>query len=79
MKTLSLIRHAKSTWKHLDLDDRDRPLSSRGALEAEILAEYLGKKSFTPDLILASPASRTQETAKILKQKKSFFEEASSV
>ncbi|MGE4579164.1 MAG: CHAD domain-containing protein [Desulfuromonadales bacterium] len=72
MKTLSLIRHAKSTWKHLDLDDRDRPLSSRGALEAEILAESRGGNIFTPDLILVSPSSRTQETAKILKKKKVF-------
>lgn len=62
MKTLYLLRHAKSAWDAPGLSDHDRPLNRRGELAAKSMAGYLGTLSPRPDLILCSTASRTRQT-----------------
>lgn len=66
MKTLCLIRHAKSSWHHPDINDIDRPLEQRGEEDATVVGQWLSQQNFTPDLILSSPANRAINTAKIL-------------
>ena len=63
MKTLTLIRHAKSSWKEPDLSDEDRPLSKKGKRDAPAIGELLAQLGMLPDLFLVSPAKRTQATA----------------
>lgn len=68
MKTLYLIRHAKSSWDDILLDDFDRPLNQRGMNNAPFMAKVLLKKQIFPDLILSSPAQRAKTTAEIFAQ-----------
>ncbi len=63
MKTLVLIRHAKSSWKNSKLSDHERPLNNRGKGDAPLLAERLRKISLIPDLLISSSAKRAIETA----------------
>jgi phosphohistidine phosphatase len=60
-RILYLLRHAKSSWKHGALDDRDRPLNARGHQAADLIAGHLARQE-TPDLVLASSSLRTRET-----------------
>src|ERR1051325_3345599 len=62
MKTLFLLRHAKSSWKDETLADFERPLNRRGKHAAETMGEYLKAKGVVPELILCSPAVRARET-----------------
>ncbi|NLF50306.1 MAG: histidine phosphatase family protein [Leptolinea sp.] len=62
MKTLLLMRHAKSSWKHPDLPDQDRPLNKRGEKDAPHMGKYLREKKLVPDVILASPVKRVTQT-----------------
>ena len=66
MKTLLLIRHAKSSWNDPDVDDFDRPLNKRGKQNAPEMAYRLTLRGVVPELIIASPAKRTSTTAKIM-------------
>ena len=66
MKTLYLIRHAKSSWKDITLNDFDRPLNKRGKLNADLMGNLLATQGIRPDLILSSPANRAMSTAKKL-------------
>jgi len=61
---LTLVRHAKSSWKTADQRDHDRPLNKRGIRDAPIMAQRLLDKHCVPDLILCSSAVRTQQTAR---------------
>lgn len=63
MKTLYLIRHAKSDWDNPLLSDFDRPLNKRGKKNAPFMGNVLAKARIRPDLILSSPAVRAQMTA----------------
>ena len=63
MKTIILVRHAKSSWKDLSLDDFDRPLNKRGKRNAPFMGKELKKRQIMPDLILSSPAKRARKTA----------------
>ena len=65
MKTLFLIRHAKSSWEYTALPDKDRPLNDRGKRDAPKMGKRLAKRDVTPDLILSSPARRALTTAEI--------------
>ena len=65
MKTLYLVRHAKSSWKFSELRDEERPLKKRGKKNAKFMAELLKKGDEIPDLIISSPAKRAFATAKI--------------
>jgi phosphohistidine phosphatase len=62
MLTLTLFRHAKSSWGHADLTDFDRPLNERGERDAPVMGRYLAEHGLIPDLILCSSARRTRET-----------------
>jgi phosphohistidine phosphatase len=66
MKTLYLVRHAKSSWKFPDLDDFERPLNKRGKRDAPLVGRFLKEKEIMPDLLISSPATRAKKTAKIL-------------
>lgn len=66
MKTLFLIRHAKSSWDNAALPDKDRPLSDRGKRDAPKMGKRLAKRDVKPDLILSSPAMRALTTAEII-------------
>ena len=66
MKTLTLIRHAKSSWDDLSLTDAERPLNRRGERDAPKMAERLLARGLKPDLIVASPAVRASTTADII-------------
>ena len=62
MKTLLLLRHAKSAWGQPGVDDHERPLNRRGERAAEAMAEHIVHNAPRPDLILCSTAVRTRQT-----------------
>ena len=66
MKTLVLVRHAKSSWKDDSLADRDRPLNRRGKRDAPRMGRRLADLAGTPDLIVTSPAARAMATARLV-------------
>lgn len=66
MRTLLLMRHAKSSWERSDLDDADRPLAPRGRQSAPLVAQHLKAERLVPDLVLCSPARRVQETWQLM-------------
>lgn len=68
MKTLLLMRHAKSSWKDHGLKDVERPLNKRGKNDAPLMGKLLKEKELTPQLILSSPAERASATAKALSE-----------
>jgi hypothetical protein len=69
MKTLFLIRHAKSSWDDTALPDKDRPLDDRGRRDAPKMGKRLAKRDVKPDLILSSPARRALTTAEVIAKK----------
>jgi phosphohistidine phosphatase len=69
VKTLLLLRHAKSAWSDPRLDDHDRPLNGRGERSAKAMADHIARQAPRPDLILCSTAMRTRQTlAPLLKR-----------
>ena len=66
MKTLLILRHAKSSWKHPELSDHDRPLNKRGKRDAPKIGHLLKEKDLVPDLIISSTAVRAEKTAKMV-------------
>ncbi len=68
MKTLILIRHAKSSWKDAYLLDIDRPLNKRGQRDAPMMGKRLAERDSMPDLMISSPATRAFRTAEIIAQ-----------
>lgn len=66
MKTLTLIRHAKSDWSYAELMDFDRPLNPRGKRDAPEMGKRLSKRSEIPQLIYLSASVRTVETMDLL-------------
>ena len=62
MLTLSLLRHAKSSWKNPTLPDRERPLATRGAADAPLMGRAIAERGIDPELILCSSARRTVDT-----------------
>ncbi len=63
MKELFLIRHAKSSWRHPELEDIDRPLKKNGVETAYDMARGLQEEELKPDIVIASPAVRAFHTA----------------
>ena len=72
MKSLLLVRHAKSDWGNLELDDFERPLNDRGKRDAPAMAHRLLDKKVKPDAFIASPAKRAAKTAKIFAEEMKF-------
>lgn len=68
MKTLYLLRHAKSSWKDSTLQDFDRPLNGRGREAAPLVGRLMRKRKLRVDLILSSPAARARQTASLVKE-----------
>jgi len=66
MKTLTLLRHAKSSWSNTGLADRDRPLNKRGEKDAPEMGRRIDVAGVRPSLIVSSPAVRAWSTAKIV-------------
>ena len=66
MKTLYLLRHAKSSWKDDNLHDIERPLKKRGQKAAETIGGFLKKEKIVPDLVLSSTAARARQTTDIV-------------
>ena len=64
MKTLTLVRHAKSSWKNPSLRDRERPLNKRGERDAPKMGKRIVAAGIRPSLIISSPATRAWTTAK---------------
>lgn len=69
MKTLLLVRHAKSSWDDAKLPDRERRLAERGRHDAPKMGKRVAERRGKPDLLLSSPAHRAQETAEIFARK----------
>lgn len=59
---LILIRHAKSSWKHRELGDHDRPLNGRGRKSAKAIGAWMRTQNLAPDHAMISTATRAQET-----------------
>src|SRR5688572_8649179 len=68
MKTLFLLRHAKSSWHDPDLPDFERPLNDRGLRTAPFMGEYMKANGISPAIILSSPAVRARTTAELVRQ-----------
>jgi phosphohistidine phosphatase len=66
MKILTLVRHAKSSWKYADLDDLDRPLNRRGQRDAPLMGDVMAARGCRPDAVFTSPALRALRTAEVI-------------
>lgn len=69
MKTLTLVRHAKSSWKADVPSDRERPLNKRGERDAPIMGACIADAGIRPSLIVSSPAVRAWAMAKVVARK----------
>ena len=65
MKTLYIVRHAKSSWEYAGIEDIDRPLKKRGINDAHLMSKFLSKKIDRPDVFVSSSANRALHTAVI--------------
>ena len=63
MKTLLLLRHAKSSWKDDSITDHERPLNKRGKKTAPLMGHLLRENNLVPELIVSSTAVRARTTA----------------
>ena len=72
MKTLLLIRHAKSSWDQPGVSDFDRPLNERGKKDAPEMAKRLKEKGIELDHLISSPAKRARKTAKYFAEEFGF-------
>lgn len=72
MKTLLLMRHAKSSWKDKKLPDEQRPLTKRGRRDAPRMGQLLVDRELTPQRILSSSALRARQTAELVAESAGF-------
>jgi phosphohistidine phosphatase len=72
MKTLMLLRHAKSSWKDSEVSDHDRALNKRGKKTAPLMGRLISTEGLVPDLILSSTAVRARDTAKAVARASSY-------
>jgi phosphohistidine phosphatase len=75
MKTLYVVRHAKSSWEDMSLSDHDRPLLPIGEKKTKRIVNYLKGKGVLPDLFISSSATRAYETARIIAKGLGYPEE----
>jgi phosphohistidine phosphatase len=66
MKTLLLLRHAKSSWKDTNVKDFDRPLNHRGLKAAPAVGRLIRKRKLEPEIVLSSPAERARQTTQLV-------------
>ncbi len=66
MKTLLILRHAKSSWKDETLPDHERPLNKRGKQSAPLMGELIRREGLLPDFVLCSTAKRARQTADLV-------------
>ena len=72
MKTVLLMRHAKSSWKDKKLEDIERPLNKRGKKDAGRMGHLMKEKELVPELILCSSAVRARSTAELFAEKSGY-------
>lgn len=72
MKTLYLLRHAKSSWDDPDLKDFERPLNGRGLRDIPVMADRFNARGCSIDCIVSSPAMRTKTTARLFSEAVAF-------
>jgi phosphohistidine phosphatase len=72
MKTLYLMRHAKSSWSFDELTDQERPLNDRGRADAPHMGQALAKRHLALDLLVSSPAVRALTTAVLVARELSY-------
>lgn len=72
MKTLYIVRHAKSSWEYSGIEDIDRPLKKRGIKDAHLISKYLSKKIKRPDVFVSSSANRALHTGIIFCENLNF-------
>lgn len=72
VKTLYLLRHAKSSWKYPDLSDFERPLNKRGRRDAPFMGKLMKDRDVLPDHFISSSATRAITTAKILAEQMGY-------
>jgi phosphohistidine phosphatase len=72
MKTLLLVRHAKSSWDQPGITDFDRPLNERGKKDAPQMAKRVKEKGIELDHLISSPAKRARKTAKYFAEEFGF-------
>jgi len=66
MKLISLVRHAKSSWKDANASDFERSLNKRGERDAPLMGRRFASVEPPPDLILSSSARRAARTAQVI-------------
>ena len=69
---MTIVRHAKSSWKDTSLSDRKRPLNKRGERDAPVMGKRIHEHGIRPSLIVSSPATRAWTTAKIVAHQISY-------
>lgn len=74
MKTLYIVRHAKSSWENAELSDPQRPLLEKGKKRTKLIIDYFLNNDLKVDLIISSPAVRAYDTAKIIAHALSYPE-----
>ncbi|QOD61918.1 histidine phosphatase family protein [Polaribacter haliotis] len=72
MKTLYIVRHAKSSWEYSGIEDIDRPLKKRGIKDAHLMSNFLAKTIDKPDVFISSSANRALHTAVIFCENLSY-------
>ncbi len=72
MKTLTIVRHAKSSWSDTGLSDRERPLNKRGERDAPAMGNRIADAGIRPSLIVSSPATRAWTTARVVAEQLSY-------
>jgi phosphohistidine phosphatase len=78
MKTLLILRHAKSSWDNSRLSDYERPLNSRGKEDAPRMGQLLRDEELVPDLIITSSAKRAAATAEAVAAASGYADEIKS-
>jgi len=72
VKTLTIVRHAKSSWNEPGLSDRERPLNKRGQRDAPRMGKRIADAGIRPSLIVSSPATRAWTTAQFIAEELSY-------
>lgn len=75
MKTLYVLRHAKSSWDHPELRDFERPLSKRGKEAAPRIGLEMAVRGYSPGVIISSPAARAVQTVALVAEAARFSAE----